>query len=148
MLLSEKIDADLSSALKAGDHEAVSVLRLLKNSLKNARINSGKELGEAEEVNVLQKEAKQRRESIESFSKANRTDLAAKEKAELEIIQKYLPAGLSEAELNKMVEAAIAEVGAASMADMGKVMGNLSPKIAGRADGGTVANLVKQKLSE
>lgn len=147
MSLLEQIETDLNNALKAGDQAKLSVLRLLKNALKNARINSGKDLTETDEVTILQKEAKQRRESIASFEQANRADLADKEKAELKIIEKYLPAGLSENELIQMIDSAIAETGASGPADMGKVMGNLSPKIAGRADGAQVASLVKQKLS-
>jgi uncharacterized protein YqeY len=147
MSLLEQIDTDLNTALKARDQKLVSTLRLLKNSLKNQRINSGKDLNEADELAILQKEAKQRRESITSFNQAGRTDLVAQEEAELTVIEKYLPTKLSEAELSSLIEEAIAETGASTISDMGKVMGNVSPKIAGRADGAQVANLVKQKLS-
>jgi uncharacterized protein YqeY len=147
MSLLEQIDTDLNTALKARDQKLVSTLRLLKNSLKNQRINSGKDLSEADELAILQKEAKQRRESITSFNQAGRTDLVAQEEAELTVIEKYLPTKLSEAELSSLIEEAIAETGASTISDMGKVMGNVSPKIAGRADGAQVANLVKQKLS-
>jgi uncharacterized protein YqeY len=147
MSLLEQIDTDLTNALKARDQKLVSTLRLLKNSLKNQRINSGKDLSEADELVILQKEAKQRRESITSFSQAGRTDLVALEEAELAVIEKYLPTKLSEAELSKLIDDAIAQTGASTISDIGKVMGNVSPKIAGRADGAQVANLVKQKLS-
>jgi uncharacterized protein len=143
----ENIDQDLAEAQKAQEADKVSTLRLLKNSLNAAAKEKKAELDDAEATKVVQKEAKQRRDSIDSFTQANRQDLVAKEQAELAIIEQYLPEQMSEDELNKLIEATIAETGANSMADMGKVMGSLQPKIAGQADGGQVAQLVKQKLA-
>lgn len=144
--MQEKIEQDLNSALKSGDSLKVSVLRLVRGSLTNARIEKG-ELSDEDVARVLQKEAKQRRDSITSYEDAGRQDLADKEKAELEIIEDYLPKQLEDQELESMVDEAIAETGATGVADMGKVMGNVNSKVAGQADGGRVAALVRSKLS-
>lgn len=144
--MQEQIEKDLNNALKAGDSQVVSVLRLVRSSLANARIEKG-ELSDQDVVKVLQKEAKQRRDSIKSYEDGNRHDLATKEKAELEIIERYLPKQLSDEELEAIVDRAISETGASSPADIGKVMGVVAPKVAGQADGGRVAGLVRSKLS-
>lgn len=147
MALAEQIDQDLTLALKAGDQAKLSVLRMVKSALKNQQIAAQHELSDEEVLKVLQKEAKQRKESIDSFEAGGRAEIAAKEKQELEVIESYLPAGLSDEELSKMVNDAISETGASTMADMGKVMGALSAKVQGRADGSKLAELVKQQLA-
>ena len=146
MGLQQQIDTDLNEALRQGDQATLSTLRLLKNSLTAAAKDKKSDLSDEEAVRILQKEAKQRRDSIDSFKQANRQDLVDKEEAELKLIQVYLPKQMSEDELNKIIDAAINESGASGMADMGKVMGIVSKRTAGKADGGHVANLVRQKL--
>lgn len=143
----EKIDADLKAAMQAGDSEKVAVLRLLKSALHNQKINLGHDLTDAEAVVALEKEAKQRRDSIEAYEKADRQDLADPEKAELSIIQSYLPEKMGEEELAKLVDEAIAETGANSPAQMGQVIAKVREKAAGQADGAMIASLVKAKLS-
>lgn len=147
MSILEKIGQDLDNALRNQDQAGLSTLRLLKNSLDAAAKEKKSALNDEEAVKVLQKEAKQRRDSIDSFKKAERQDLADKESAELELIQTYLPQQLGEDELNKIIDAAIGETGATEMKDMGKVMGAVSKQTTGKADGGQVAALVRQKLS-
>lgn len=142
----QKIDDDLKTALKSGDKTEVTVLRAIKNAFGNARIEKGEDLDEADYIKVLEKEAKQRRESIESYQSAGQTDRAEQEQAELAIIERYLPEALTEAELEELVADAIAEVGAVYMGDMGNVMSVLQPKVAGRADGSLVAEKVRQQL--
>ena len=147
MTIKARLANDLITALKSKDAEATSALRLLINAIKNEELKSRGELDDAAIIGVLSTQAKQRRESIEAFENAGRTELAAKEKRELEIIQKYLPAQLSEDELAKLVDEAIAESGASSPKDMGKVMKLLTPKTKGRTDGKKVSELVKTKLA-
>ncbi len=146
MSILEKIEQDLDNALRNQDQLSLSTLRLLKNSLNAAEKEKKSALSDEEAVKVLQKEAKQRRDSIDSYKQAERQDLADKESVELELIQTYLPEQLGEDELNKIIDAAITESGATDMKDMGKVMGVVSKQTAGKADGGQVAALVKQKL--
>ncbi len=148
MGLLAQIDEDLNQALRGGEVDKVSTLRMLKSALHNQQIAVQHELSDDEVVKVLQKEAKQRKEAIESFENGGRAEMAAKEKQELTIIEAYLPARLSEAELAQLVDATIIEVGASGVADMGKVMGALTPKIAGRADGSAAAQMVKDRLSK
>lgn len=144
--MQDKIEQDLNSALKAGDSLTVSVLRLMRSSLTNARIEKG-DLNDDDVVKVLQKEAKQRRDSIASYEDGGRQDLADKEKAELEIIDKYLPEQMEDAELERLIDEAIAQTGATGTADMGKVMGSVNQKVAGQAEGARVAAIVRSKLS-
>lgn len=141
-----QIDDDLKTALKNGDKTEVMVLRALKSAFGNARIDKGEDLDEADYIKVLEKEAKQRRESIESYTSAGQTERAEQEEKELEIIERYLPQALTDAELEKLVLDAIAEVGATHIGDMGSVMKVLQPRIAGRADGGEAAEKVRQQL--
>lgn len=141
-----QIDDDLKTALKNGDKTEVTVLRGLKSAFGNARIDKGGDLDEADYIKVLEKEAKQRRESIESYTSAGQTERAKQEEKELEIIERYLPQALSDAELEELVLDAIAEVGATHTGDMGDVMKTLQPRIAGRADGGEVAEKVRRQL--
>jgi uncharacterized protein len=147
MGLIEKLDQEIIEHLKKKDESTVSTLRLIKNSLKNQRINSGNDLTEADELVILQKEAKQRRESIESYTKAGRDDLVAKEEQELMVIQRYLPEMMSEGEILVLVDAVIKESGSSSPADMGRVMGALKPRVAGRADGAVIASIVRERLA-
>ncbi len=144
--LFDKINADTITAMKAKDEAATSALRMLKSAIKYKEVDLKREVKDEDVIEVLSKQAKQRKESIEGFEKGNRPEMAAKEKAELALIEKYLPAGLSDEELTKLIEEAIKSSGAAGPKDMGKVMGVLNPKIKGRADMGKVSGLVKSKL--
>lgn len=143
----ERIEADIKTALQQQDAVTASVLRTLKSELHNAEIERGGELDETAVAAVLQKQAKQRRESIEEYARAGRDDKAEAEQQELAIIERYLPEPLDAAALEQFVRETIAEVGAESPADMGKVMKALQPKIAGRAEGSVVAQAVKDQLS-
>lgn len=148
MTIKTKLDSDVKTALKSKDAAAVSALRLLINAINNEELKSRDKLDDAAIIGVLSTQAKQRRESIEAFENAGRTELAEKEKRELEIIHNYLPKQLSNEELEKLVDEAVAEAGATTPKDMGKVMKILAPKTKGCADGKTVSQLVQQKLAE
>ena len=149
MTLQERIDSDLKDAMRAKDAARLGVLRMLKSALKYSAIEkSGAEaqLDDAEATQVIRKQVKQRQDSIESFEKGGRPELAAKEKDELAILQAYLPPGLNADELAKMVGETISELGATSRAQMGAVMKALQGKIAGRADGKTLSQEVQRQL--
>src|SRR6266567_2970626 len=147
MTLPERIDFDLKEAMRAKDAMKLGVLRMLKSALKYAAIEkSGAELGDAEAVQVVRKQAKQRQDSIESFEKGGRPELANKEKEELTILNSYLPQAMSADELVKVVRETIAEVGATSKAQMGAVMKALQAKVAGRVDGKTLSAEVQKQL--
>src|SRR5216110_3861367 len=142
MTLTERVDADLKNAMRAKETTKLGVLRMLKAALKNAAIEkSGAEaaLDDAETIQVICKQAKQRQDSIESFEKGGRAELADKEKQELVILNSYLPQAMSADELAKVVRETIAEVGATSRAQMGAVMKALQAKVAGRVDGKTLS---------
>jgi len=145
----KKIKAELLEALKSGDRFRADTLRYLLSVIHNAEISKGKgaTLTEEELAELLQKQVKQREESIAAYEKGNRPDLVEKEKKELEIIKGYLPEQLSEEEIKKLAKDAVEEVGAKGSQDMGKVMGALMPKVKGRADGSTVSRIVKELLS-
>jgi uncharacterized protein YqeY len=150
MTLSERLDSDLKDAMRAKDAAKLGVLRMLKSALKYAAIEkSGAEgkLDDAATTQVIRKQVKQRQDSIESFEKGGRPELVAKEKAELEILNSYLPQSLGAEELAKLVRDAIAEVGATSKAQMGAVMKDVQAKAAGRADGKTLSQEVQKQLS-
>ena len=150
MTLQERIDSDLKDAMRAKDASKLGVLRMLKSALKYAAIaKSGAEaqLSKAEAAQVVRKQAKQREDSIESFEKGGRAELAAKEKEELSILNAYLPQAMSSDELAKVVRETIAETGARSKAQMGGVMKALQAKVAGRADGKTLSQEVSRQLS-
>jgi len=150
MTLLERVDADLKDAMRAKNATKLGVLRMLKAALKNAAIEkSGAEaaLDNAETIQVIRKQTKQRQDSIESFEKGGRAELAAKEKEELSILNSYLPQAMSADELTKIVRETITEVGATSKAQMGAVMKALQEKIAGRADGKTLSAEVQRQLS-
>jgi uncharacterized protein YqeY len=149
MTLAQRIDADLKDAMRARDTARLGVLRMLKSALKYAAIEKSgaeAELDEAEATQVIRKQVKQRQDSIESFEKGGRAELAAKEKSELAILQQYLPAAMSAGDLARIVQETIAEVGATSRAQMGAVMKALGPKVAGRADGRTLSQEVQRQL--
>ena len=148
MTLQERIDTDLKEAMRAKDAGRLAVLRGLKSALKYAAIEkSDAGLDDAAATQVIRKQVKQRQDSIESFEKGGRPELAAKEKAELEMLNAYLPKGLSADELSSLVRETIAEVGATSKAQMGAVMKALQAKVAGRADGKTLSVEVQKQLS-
>ena len=144
--LFDKINADLITAMKAKDEAALSALRMLKSAIKYKEVDLKREPTDEDVIEVLSKQAKQRKESIEGFEKGGRAESAASEKAELALIEKYLPAGLSDDELAKLLTEAVAATGAAGPKDMGKVMGWLTPKVKGRADMGKLSAAVKAKL--
>jgi uncharacterized protein YqeY len=147
MTLQERIDADLKDAMRAKEAGKLSVLRGLKSALKYAEIEKADAgLDDSAAVQVIRKQVKQRQDSIESFEKGGRPELAAKEKEELEILNAYLPKGLSSEELSALVRDTIAEVGATSKAQMGAVMKALQAKVAGRADGKTLSAEVQKQL--
>ena len=147
MSLQTQLTEDAAAALKAGDSERVSTLRLVLTAMKNEQIKLQKELSDDEQLKVVQREAKQRRDSITAYEQADREDLASKERSELTLIEAYLPAQLSDDELAAIVRQAITDAGATSAADMGKVMSAAMATVAGRADGGRVSTAVKQQLS-
>ena len=150
MTLQERVDSDLKEAMRAKDATKLGVLRMLKSALKYAAIaksDAEAELSDAEAVQVIRKQAKQRQDSIESFEKGGRAELADKEKAELAILNTYLPQGMSPDELAKVVCETIAELGATSKAQMGAVMKALHAKAGGRADGKTLSSEVQKQLT-
>jgi uncharacterized protein YqeY len=149
MTLQERVDVDLKEAMRAKDPTKLGVLRMLKSALKYAAIaKSGaeSELSDAEAIQVIRKQAKQRQDSVESFEKGGRAELADKEKEELAILNTYLPQGMSPDELAKVVRETIAELGATSKAQMGAVMKALQAKVAGRANGKTLSAEVQKQL--
>lgn len=147
MSLKEKIIADLTDAMKAKDADRLSTLRMVKANLMNRKIEKGNELTDEEVTKALQSLVKQRRDSIEQYEKAGRTELAAKEAAEITHIEVYLPQAASQDEINAAVDGAVAETGASSMKDMGAVMKATMAKLAGKsADGKAVSETVKSKL--
>jgi len=148
MLLNEKIAADLTAAMKAKDAPRLSALRMLKAAVMNkGMVEKGRDLNDAEVLQVVASLVKQRRDSVEQFAKAGRTDLVDKETAEIAILEHYLPPAVSAEEIDAAVDAAIADTGASSAKDMGKVMKAVMPKLAGKnADGKTVNEAVRRKL--
>ena len=147
--LKDQLKKDLTDSIKSHNQVISGTLRMALTAITNEEV-SGKEarvLSDDEIITVLSREAKKRREAAEEFAKANRPDKAAEEKAEGEVIAKYLPAQLSEDDIKKMIAAAVASTGAAGPGDMGKVMGAIKPQIAGKADGALVSSLVKAALA-
>lgn len=150
MSLEQKIMVDLKTAMLAKDEKALRGLRAIKAAILLAKTSEGAggELKEADEVKLLQKLIKQRKDSLEIYQQQNRGDLAQKESDEIEIIEKFLPVQLSSEELRLEIKKIIAETGATSAADMGKVMGTATKKLGGRADGKTISAMVKELLSQ
>ena len=146
--MSTQIMTAMKAAMKAKDQEALQALRSVKSAILLAQTESGakEELSEAEELKLLQKLVKQRKDSATIYKEQGREDLAAPELSEAAVIERFLPAQMTEAEIEQLVDDAIAQTGASSMADMGKVMGIVSGKAAGRADGKTISTIVKKKL--
>jgi uncharacterized protein YqeY len=149
MALEQQIMAEMKDAMKAKNEGVLRSLRAIKAEIIKAKTEpgAGGEIDEATEQKFLQKMMKQRKDSLEIFEKQGRTDLAVKEKEEMEVIERFLPKQLSEAEIRAAVAAIITQIGAASPADMGKVMGIASKQLAGVADGKAISNLVKELLS-
>lgn len=145
--LKDAIMADMKDAMRAKDKDRLGTIRLIQAAIKQREVDERIELGDDQVLAVLDKMVKQRRDSIAQYNDAGREELAAKEEAELEVIQKYLPEALSEAELDGLIGEAISATGAESMKDMGKVMGQLKPKVQGRADMGEVSARIKARLS-
>lgn len=140
------LNADMKTAMKAKDKERLAVIRMLKASLQNEEIKVGHELNADEELTILSREMKQRRDSLAEFEKAGREDLSEKVKIEIAIVEKYLPAQLSDEEIRQIVTQAIADTNATSASEFGKVMGAVMPKVKGKADGNQVNAIVKELL--
>lgn len=149
MTLKQTLQSDLNQAMKSRDKVTAGALRMTIAAVKTAEVSgdTAKELTDDETLKVITKEAKKRREAADAYDAANRPKLAEQERAELVVLEKYLPAQLSDAELDQMVAEAVTESGATNMGGMGNVMKILQPKIAGRADGGKIAAAVKRALS-
>jgi uncharacterized protein len=148
--LTERVDSDLKTAMREKNATKLGVLRMLKAAMTNAAIEKGggdSKLSDTDATQVIRKQVKQRQDSIESFEKGGRAELAAKEKEELSILQSYLPQAMSTDELSRVVRETISEVGATSKAQMGAVMKALQGKVAGRADGKTLSAEVQRQLS-
>ena len=144
--LTEKIRADMTAAMKAQEKERLSTLRMLQSALKNEQINSGHELSDEEAMSVIRKAVKQRQDSIEQYTSAGRTELADKEKSEMELLKSYLPAEMSDDELERGLREVIASTGAQSKKDMGKVMKEATARFKGRADGKKIQEMVGRLL--
>lgn len=147
MSLKQQLTEDMKTAMKSGEKDRLAVIRLILADIKRKEVDERIELDDAQVMAVLEKMLKQRKDSITQFEAAAREDLAAIERAEVVVIEKYLPAKMGEAEIQDAVTAAIAATGAASPADMGKVMGVLKGQLAGRADMGLVSQLIKKSLT-
>jgi uncharacterized protein YqeY len=147
MSLIVRLEGELTAAMKERDQARRDALRLIISALRSAEKELQRPLHDDEELQVLQRERKRRLESIEAFRGAGREEQAKKEEAELEVLEEFMPEPLSEEQLERIVDDAIAEVGATSMRDLGRVMADVMPQIAGRADGSTVSQLVREKLA-
>jgi uncharacterized protein YqeY len=142
-----RIEAELKDAMRARDEARVATLRLTLSALRAAEKELQRPLKEDEELQVLQRERKRRVESVRAFVDAGRAEQAERERAELEVLEALLPAPLAESELERIVDDAIAETGATSLSDLGRVMADVMPQVAGRADGSVVSQLVREKLA-
>ena len=146
MALREKLNEDIKTAMKAREQEKLNALRLMLSAVKQREVDERITLDDAQITSVLEKMIKQRKESVVAFEKGGRADLVAKENAEIAVLQPYLPAQLSDAELDALIAEAISLTGAASIKDMGKVMGVVKSRAAGKADMGAVGARIKAKL--
>ncbi len=144
--LKEKLVSDMKSTMKSGDKSRLAVIRLILSAIKQVEVDERIELDDARVIAVIDKMAKQRRESITQFEKAQRTDLIEIEQFELKILQEYLPEALSDEEIDRLIEQAIESTGATEIKQMGQVMGKLKPQLQGRADMGKVSQLIKSRL--
>ncbi|HIT96339.1 MAG TPA: GatB/YqeY domain-containing protein [Candidatus Aphodousia faecavium] len=147
MTIKEQIMADMKAAMKAHDASRLGAIRLLMAAIKQKEVDERIQCGDAEIISIIAKLVKQRHDSIEQYTAANRQDLADKEQAEINVLSTYLPKPLTEEEIQAIIDEAIATLGASGMAAMGKVMGAVKPKLTGRADMGKVSALIKQKLT-
>ncbi|MGI6126950.1 MAG: GatB/YqeY domain-containing protein [Planifilum sp.] len=146
MSLTQRLEQDMKAAMKNKDKAKLGVIRMLRSAIKNMEIERGRPLEEDEVLDVLARELKQRKESLQEFEKAGRSELAEKVKAEIAVVETYLPAPLSQEELRELARQVIDEVGASTPADMGKVMKEIIPRVKGRADGKEVNRIVRQLL--
>jgi uncharacterized protein YqeY len=144
--LKERLNDDMKAAMKGGEKERLGVIRLINAAIKQREVDERITLDDAQVLAVLEKMVKQRKDSVAQYESAGREDLAAVERAEIGVIQQYLPAPLSEAEIEAIIAKAIADAGATSAKDMGKIVGLVKPQVAGRADMGRISAQVKQKL--
>ena len=147
MSLKQRLTDDMKAAMKGGDKGSLGVIRLVNAAIKQKEVDERIELDDAAVLAVLEKMVKQRKDSVSQYEGAGREDLAAIERAEIVVIERYLPAKLDQASILTAIDAAIAQTGAASPADMGKLMGVLKPQLAGQADMGQVSALVKARLA-
>ena len=147
MPLKDKLQQDMKDALRSGDKRSLGVIRLILAAIKQREVDERIELDDVQVTSVLDKMAKQRRDSLEQYEKAGRDDLAEQEAFELDMLKAYLPEQLGDAEIDTLIEEAIQATGASSMKDMGKVMGQLKSKLQGRADMGAVSARIKARLS-
>lgn len=147
MSLKQRLTEDMKTAMKAGEKERLGTIRLINADIKRKEVDERIELDDAQVLAILEKMMKQRKDSVSQYEGAGREDLAAVERAEMAVIEQYLPAKLGEAEVLAAIDAVIAETGATGPADMGKVMGAIKPKLAGQADMGEVSKLIKQRLA-
>ncbi|WP_303637665.1 MULTISPECIES: GatB/YqeY domain-containing protein [Stenotrophomonas] len=147
MSMKQQLTDDMKAAMKAGEKHKLGVIRLINAAIKQREVDERIELDDTAVIAVLDKMVKQRKDSVSQYEAAKREDLAEIERAEIVVIEAYLPAKMGEAEIVAAIQAAIAETGASSAADMGKLMGALKPRLAGQADMGLVSKLVKQQLS-
>ncbi|SHF00229.1 hypothetical protein SAMN02745249_01600 [Atopostipes suicloacalis DSM 15692] len=147
MSVSDQLNQDMKAAMKAKEKDRLTTIRMIKAAFQNEEIAKGRELTPDEEITILSREKKQRMDSYEEFAKAGRDDLVKNLEKELEVVDQYLPEQLSDDEVRSIVKETIDEVGAESMKDMGKVMTNIMPKVAGAADGSKINQMVKEELS-
>jgi uncharacterized protein YqeY len=147
MSLKDQLTDDMKAAMKGGDKERLRVIRLVLADIKRVEVDTRKDLDDATLLGIVEKAVKQRRDSVEQFTRGGRDDLAASEQAEIEILETYLPEQLSDTEIDALVDAVIAATGAESIRDMGKVMAAVKSKAAGKADMGAVSSRVKAKLN-
>ena len=147
MSMKQQLTEDMKAAMKGGEKHKLGVIRLINAAIKQKEVDERIELDDTAVIAVLDKMVKQRKDSVSQYEAANREDLAEIERAEIVVIEAYLPAKMGEAEIVAAIQAAIAETGASGPADMGKLMGALKPKLAGQADMGLVSKLVKQLLA-
>lgn len=146
MSLVDRLTADMKQAMKAKEKARLSVIRMIKTSLHNESIKFGRQLSDDEALSVLNRELKQRKDSLQEFENAGRQDLVDEVREEIAIVQSYMPEQLSEDEIRSIIDRVISQVGATSKADIGKVMKAIMPEVKGRADGGLINRLVRSKL--
>ena len=146
MALKEQLTADMKEAMKNHEKERLAVIRMVRGAIRQQEIDGQKELSDDDVIAVISKEVKMRRDSMEEFQKGNRDDLVAKTQGEIDVLLPYLPAQLSEDEVRELVKAAVEQTGAVTPKDMGKVMGELNKRFAGRIDGRQASTIIKEKL--